>query len=770
MQDYIPRKKDINGNIETVTVKQFDCNSRFLHVTLSDADLTDGDSFNMQGCTAALYIQPEGDDDPTKVNYVKGEIADPEGGIVTFLLPGGVTQVPGRYECEIWIYHVGDQMNSVISTKPFLMIVEKSIRNDSAIEATQDMSALDEKIVIVEGMRRDVEELVDSMEATATRLDRIIDSHAYVKPVFMSEISGYAAQSMIVADHTVDGDIYLIGFSKDSDASKSLLMAYNAETNTILSSAEFPFGHANSMAIDSDGVIYLPNDDGKSVYRFTVTSFSGNLTINQLDPAAIPTGWFCKDIFSHDGTVYANGTHSGDTYYWPLGDEGAAVKITLPDEQPRISQSWATDGDKLYILRSSPNAVAVYDFTSGSFIRWVNIGDFVGATFPIGEIEGLCFTADGPMLLSQLYFDAGTKSRRFWMLSVLRPSSGIVPEQQHIYPNVERTIYVSNALGGNLTFRTNAGDTYPSADDLTGSESHPYPSLDTALYAASATPHNNVRIIMLDTGTGYTIPSTALRMPAADITIECRGNVTFQYLELDAGALAVTGNATFAKLFSAANTSLTISGCTFSATGRVSGRAPYILNGEVAIVNAAYTGGSSEILFEFASGTTGVVGFTSGTPAATNYQQTNLTLLNLKTEGSRERWTTVFSGGTVTVGTSLTMADADAYVRDNTVYRVRWCASADSGYYNTTVHILGDTTVDLAAMVTVSGSPVYRVAKAQFRPRVYDSRTSKWVYGNIKIVSVTDYAVSSGAISGTAVTSGSLPSGFAIESIELKGY
>ena len=34
MRDYIPKKKDINGDLGTVTVKQFDNNSRLLHVTL----------------------------------------------------------------------------------------------------------------------------------------------------------------------------------------------------------------------------------------------------------------------------------------------------------------------------------------------------------------------------------------------------------------------------------------------------------------------------------------------------------------------------------------------------------------------------------------------------------------------------------------------------------------------------------------------------------------------------------------------------------------
>lgn len=141
MQDYIPREIDINGRIENVVVKQYDNNSRYLHVTISDADLTDG-TFDLTGCSTALYIKPEGSDDDSGVSFVSGEVADADEGIVTFLLPGGVTQNVGRYECEIWIYQGSDSDRPVISTKPFTLIVEKSIKNDSAIVATPDYSAL----------------------------------------------------------------------------------------------------------------------------------------------------------------------------------------------------------------------------------------------------------------------------------------------------------------------------------------------------------------------------------------------------------------------------------------------------------------------------------------------------------------------------------------------------------------------------------------------------------------------------------------------------
>ena len=161
MQDYIPREIDINGRIENIVVKQYDNNSRYLHVTISDADLTDG-TFELTGCSTALYIKPEGSEDDSGVSFVSGEVADADEGIVTFLLPGGVTQNVGRYECEIWIYQ-GDETNRpVISTKPFTLVVEKSIKNDSAIVATQSMSALDAKMVDIQAVKNQMAALVAS--------------------------------------------------------------------------------------------------------------------------------------------------------------------------------------------------------------------------------------------------------------------------------------------------------------------------------------------------------------------------------------------------------------------------------------------------------------------------------------------------------------------------------------------------------------------------------------------------------------------------------
>lgn len=167
MQDYIPREIDINEQLETVVVKQFDNNSRFIHVQIFDKDLGDDVPFDLVNCTARLYVQPKENATSDNIAYIDGEVADSENGIVTFLLPSGVTQTAGEYEGEIWLYQGTASNRPIISSKKFDLTIEESIKNDSAIEATSQFSALDNALLTAES-------LDDRINAANARIDEII--------------------------------------------------------------------------------------------------------------------------------------------------------------------------------------------------------------------------------------------------------------------------------------------------------------------------------------------------------------------------------------------------------------------------------------------------------------------------------------------------------------------------------------------------------------------------------------------------------------------
>ena len=170
MQDYIPRKMDINGNIEPIVVKQYDNLSRYIHLQLFDEDASedfsedfseDGDliPMNLVGCEARLYVELT-DGSPT---YTDGEVADGEEGIATFLLPGGMTQTAGDYRAEAVI--INPETGSVISTNFFTIKVKESLHNDSAIEATEKFSALENaliRIAVDKARLNNLEAMVDT--------------------------------------------------------------------------------------------------------------------------------------------------------------------------------------------------------------------------------------------------------------------------------------------------------------------------------------------------------------------------------------------------------------------------------------------------------------------------------------------------------------------------------------------------------------------------------------------------------------------------------
>ena len=159
MQDYIPRGIDINGTIDTVEVRQYDNNSRFIRVKLRDDDLAeDNNTFDLSDCTTALYIRPESGGD---VSYISGTVESPSG-VVTFLIPGSVTQVVGNYLCQIRIYEGDETDRPVISSKPFRLTVDESIAEDAAIEATPDYSALTATMTNYQAVKNQMAVLVAS--------------------------------------------------------------------------------------------------------------------------------------------------------------------------------------------------------------------------------------------------------------------------------------------------------------------------------------------------------------------------------------------------------------------------------------------------------------------------------------------------------------------------------------------------------------------------------------------------------------------------------
>lgn len=819
----VRKKIAINESLGTITIKQKDALSRYVELSLVDVDNIT--PINLYGCSVRVYVEfPDS-------NYIffNGNVVDGDRGIVSFLIPSGATQNIGIFNAELCLM-CSD--NSRLSTYEFKIEVLSTLIDDSAIEAEPEFSALQIALNSVDNLRKEIEialntvgaleqELQDALsnivdvghgaqssseeirtleqqvqtalnaienlqrelQATSSNInisqqetaaiekeiDNKLDEWYYLKPLYLAEIDGYAAQSIAY----IGNGIYCIGFTKCSDTVNSLIIVYNELTKTIIGSAEGQFGHINSLGYDGE-YLYVPNDAGTAINRFKVNVLSNGITITTISPLTLDANTTIWSVFDYNNEIYIFGEKGGSRCFWRLNNASVRINVTLPVEKPRTGQSWATDGKYLYWLSSNPNAVAIFDFSTGEFIRWSEIGDFVGGVMMLGEVEMMCFAGGRAKIISQYYYpNSISHNKRYWLFSDMLWSKHIPAEQQHWYPNAARNIYVSNEYPQGVSIRTNKGLTYP-AEQQTGTQNYPYPSLETALYAAMATPNNQTKIIMMSTNHNYVIDDLVLRLPTS-LSIECLGQVTFTHLHLPYGNLTITGNARFEKISTTPRSQLQIIGGTFTASGRNNDEAPYSLAGTISIVGAKYIGGSDEQIFDFAAGANGVVGFITEdigctAPRSNNIQQLNLTLLNVLNGGYRERWTPIYSGDApIIIGSAVPTVLPDFYVNDNVVVRIKWRSESDE-YYNTITHVNGDTIVDLTTMIGSGVNTKYRVIKIRLRPRKYDSQNDAWIDGDIRVMSLTDYSIIEGLLTSTVANSDILPQGLEIKEISVRGY
>lgn len=786
MFDYIPIKIDINDPIGEIVARQYDHKSRFIKIQFIDKDLGNNIPINLTGCQARMFVKT------SEINGIlfDGNILDGLNGIVTFLIPNSVTQSIGIFPCEIQLSNPNDK--SLISTKSFTLKIEESIYDDSFVEDNGDLSSLQQALA-------DTGEFNNRLTATEQKMHVLLDQHIFAKPLYLGESIGFAVQGIT---HLKDNQ-YILTLSSTSNSSDTLICLFDSE-NGITASAEGHYGHGNSIAKDENDVFYIPTGYG-GIYRFTmeIDIINSSISIIPMSSMTFSSNIKVWNVFDYNGSVYAYGSKNSKACIWEITQNQpeyyyivfpSNTYITLPNEAPRTNQTWGTDGTYLYWLRSNPNAIAVFDFNTGIFIRWVDVGDYIDGSMLLGEVESICVVNNQLKLISQYYYpNAQNTLKRFWLFSELKWATELPPDQQHWYPNEHRTIYVSNGLlkkvsdniFNGITIRTNQGDIYPK-NTQTGSQEFPYPSLETALYAAMATPDIPSQIVLLKTDIDYNIDDLVFRTPSMTIIINCLGKTTFEYIHLPAGNLSITGNAFIKRISTTNRARLQIVGGTFISKHRIDNAAPYVFGGIINIINGKWFNDPNvtedEILFEFNTGTTGVVGFdvTSvdnnnniltdfengilSMPMSNNYQQLNIILYNIKNYGKRQRWTSIYSNGQndLQIGANITLTIPGFYLNDNTVYRIKWRAENDAKFYNTIVHVNGETVADLSSIINKNTLPTLRTIKISFNPSSLSNK--------IRIDEVIDYSILNNSIFPRILTSGNLPSGIEISQIAVQGY
>ncbi|WP_160678769.1 BppU family phage baseplate upper protein [Clostridium sp. C8-1-8] len=146
---------DLNNEIYTrIDAKQNDIKSRYIEFTLTN----NGVAVDLTGHTVKIFALKV--DNTIIFNNV--QITDATNGKVLVELTSQALAVVGELQCELDIYGTD---NSVLSSKVFMINVLASIRNDSAIESTNEFTALTEGITKLNGWDQQFQGKYDGLNA-----------------------------------------------------------------------------------------------------------------------------------------------------------------------------------------------------------------------------------------------------------------------------------------------------------------------------------------------------------------------------------------------------------------------------------------------------------------------------------------------------------------------------------------------------------------------------------------------------------------------------
>ncbi|WWU66507.1 BppU family phage baseplate upper protein [Clostridium baratii] len=152
--------KEINRKIKA---KQNDT-ARYLLFTIVD----NGVPFSLQGKEVKVFaVKPDG-----KLVFNACQITNPTNGEVKLNLTSQMLVVPGTLKAEIVI----NEGNEILSTIPFEIEVIKSLRDDSAIESTNEFSILLSKINEGQTLEESISELITEGRPLYNKLNPVVEA------------------------------------------------------------------------------------------------------------------------------------------------------------------------------------------------------------------------------------------------------------------------------------------------------------------------------------------------------------------------------------------------------------------------------------------------------------------------------------------------------------------------------------------------------------------------------------------------------------------
>ncbi len=148
------------NRIRQYEIKQFDTDSHKFAFTLLDNSV----AYNLTGLTGKIYIKKPNGDEVFSNLTINSAI----GGKLSFLLTTQCLTIPGTVEAEITLYGTGGE---VLTSITFTYIVKPVLRDDEAIESTNEYTALTEALAEVQNIDNRFAEVNSQLEEKANITD-----------------------------------------------------------------------------------------------------------------------------------------------------------------------------------------------------------------------------------------------------------------------------------------------------------------------------------------------------------------------------------------------------------------------------------------------------------------------------------------------------------------------------------------------------------------------------------------------------------------------
>lgn len=281
------------------------------------------------------------------------------------------------------------------------------------------------------------------------------------------------------------GNDILVQASVRDGSNNTLIRVINVKTGVTQRSAVLPLQHANSITF---------NPTKNELY---VTSLvSGSTNTHYVYVVDYTTLTIIKTIDLSDSLAEAEGTHSiaydkitGKTilctevrgannlaFYNIDIEEETIESIDIENYHNLLVNStlhkWATNDIEvndniLYVLKHSPNVIAMFDLTTGKIINVYNINNYMRYGSVVGEVENISIDKDTlDMYIVSTYIDCEESWFRVLSINRYNLAHGEESADSYLSNTGEATVYV---------------DENSTATDPTGSSAKPFKTIGEAL-------------------------------------------------------------------------------------------------------------------------------------------------------------------------------------------------------------------------------------------------------------------------------------------------